>query len=198
MRPEWVARRTPWPDLEAWPLTGIKRLDQKISIDDAGCWHWTGKRDHDGYGKAYIGARWHFAHRVVYELRVQPIPEGLTIDHLCRVRDCVNPGHLEPVTVRENTLRGLGPSAMNARKVVCKEGHEIDGIDHLGKRFCKTCAAIRGSEWGIRKRNAQPCGAPSDSGQCKRTIAVGKVCPYHYRINIDGRVFDIQTKRTAA
>ena len=69
------------------------------------CWLWTSPLDRDGYGHIQIGRKMCRAHRVAYEWLVGPIPEGLTIDHLCSVRNCVNPSHLEPVTAAENALR---------------------------------------------------------------------------------------------
>lgn len=87
------------------------------------------------------------AHRVFYEHHVGPIPLGLTIDHLCKVTRCVNPDHLEPVTQRVNTLRGDGPSAVNARKTHCPHGHEYTPdntyVRKAGGRICKTCSQQR-------------------------------------------------------
>ena len=77
-------------------------------------------------------------HRLVYELFVGSIPVGLTLDHLCRVRHCVNPAHLEPVTLAENTLRGEGPTAVNSRKTHCPKGHPYDVMDS-GRRRCLVC-----------------------------------------------------------
>jgi hypothetical protein len=72
------------------------------------------------------------------------VPEGLELDHLCRVRGCVNPKHLEPVTHRENLMRGESWSAVNARKTHCPEGHPYDEtntyIDGKGRRRCRECA----------------------------------------------------------
>ena len=89
-----------------------------------------------------------FAHRIGYEQLVGPIPKGLELDHLCRVRHCVNPDHLEPVTHKENTLRGSCPAAVNARKTHCKRGHPLtdDNIARQSKtnaRVCLKCQAVR-------------------------------------------------------
>ena len=73
----------------------------------ATCWLWTGSRNNMGYGKIKQADRrtMSLAHRVSYELLVGPIPEGMQLDHLCRVRHCVRPDHLEVVTNRENNMR---------------------------------------------------------------------------------------------
>jgi hypothetical protein len=80
---------------------------------------------------------------VAYELAIGPIPEGLTIDHLCRNRGCVNPAHLEAVTNRTNLLRGDGIAALNARKTHCKRGHEFTPentyVWREGTRACRAC-----------------------------------------------------------
>lgn len=110
------------------------------------CWLWTG-RLHEGYG-IRSGKR---AHVIAYQLLVGPVPEDQVLDHLCRVRHCVNPGHLEPVTRRENALRGTGISAINARKTHCLRGHPLSG-DNLyvnpkkGTRSCRICIALRRRE----------------------------------------------------
>ena len=85
------------------------RLDPKdtyIVDPDTGCWNWSRAMNRGGYGKIRSNKRDMPAHRWVYEQLIGPIPEGLTLDHLCRNRRCVNPAHLEPVTIRENTRRG--------------------------------------------------------------------------------------------
>lgn len=110
------------------------------------CWHWNGHVDRKtGYGYAWKnGVGGHaFAHRQFYMLHVGPVPEGLVLDHLCRNRGCVNPDHLEPVTQRVNTLRGIGPSAQLAAQTHCKRGHELAGANLYltpeGWRQCRTC-----------------------------------------------------------
>lgn len=99
------------------------KVDQR-GLDD--CWEWRASRDSKGYGKFQFDGRIRPAHRASYELAIGPIPEGLEIDHLCRNRACVNPGHLEPVTHRENCLRGTSPAAEAARKTHCVKGHPLD------------------------------------------------------------------------
>ena len=100
-----------------------------------------------------------YAHRYAYEFCVGPIPEGLTIDHLCRVRACVRPDHLEPVTMRINTLRGVSIVAQHARKTQCPQEHPYDSentyIDPLNKRHCRICMRWRERERKLRLRRLQ-------------------------------------------
>jgi len=106
------------------------------------CWLWAAGINSLGYGKFQIGKKSCFAHRVSYELSIGPIPEGLSLDHLCRVRHCVNPAHLEPVTQRENIMRGNGIAAKEAAKTHCPKNHPYDEENtrnYRGKRFCKAC-----------------------------------------------------------
>lgn len=77
-----------------------------VRLVETGCWIWLGELNRNGYGRVCVKGKRPVAHRHVYETLVGPIPEGLLLDHLCRVRCCVNPSHLEPVTPKENTLRG--------------------------------------------------------------------------------------------
>lgn len=92
------------------------------------CWNWTGAITSHGYGYVRGADQSHqSAHRVSYKMHVGDIPEGLVIDHLCRNRACVNPGHLEVVTNKVNLARGCGIAAKNAKKEQCKEGHPLSG-----------------------------------------------------------------------
>lgn len=106
------------------------------------CQEWDGTLDAKGYGRIWHEGRWALAHRVIYEREVGPIPDGLTLDHVCRNHACVNVDHLEPVTHRENVLRGEGPTAMNAAKTVCVRGHSLADayvIPSSGSRRCREC-----------------------------------------------------------
>ena len=113
------------------------------------CWPWVGSKSVTGYGKIRKGAKNEgtvLAHRVAFELAFGPIPDGLVLDHLCRVRHCVNPAHLEPVTSVENVMRGKNPPAMNALKTHCPEGHPFDGTNtyvYQGHRQCRRCRCRR-------------------------------------------------------
>jgi HNH endonuclease len=113
-------------------------------------WEWTGTIHRGtGYGCFRVPGHQLLAHRVVWELLVGPIPEGLTLDHIkerCDLRSCVKvladehgPAHLEPVTRGENSLRGDGPTARNARKTHCPAGHPYDPEKRYGQRICSEC-----------------------------------------------------------
>ena len=134
-------------------------------VDTSGdCWHWTGGRDAKGYGlyatNEGVTTR---AHRTVYETLVGPVPEGMTLDHLCRNTACVNPDHLEVVTGRVNTLRGYNPAATNARKTHCLRGHEFAGDNLIvlasGARQCRTCRQRRDRDRQRMLRARRKAGA---------------------------------------
>lgn len=111
-----------------------------------GCWLWNGTVRGDGYGIFCRDRKAILVHRHAYELVQGPIPEGLTLDHLCRVRNCVNPDHLDPCPAGTNVLRGYGPPARNARKSSCKRGHlftKENTYTFGGSRSCRACQAMR-------------------------------------------------------
>ena len=97
-------------------LPAIERfLLSFIPVTESGCWLWIGACERDGYAKIVVNKKRRSAHRYAYELFIGPIPHGLQLDHLCRVRCCVNPAHLEPVTGSENVMRGNGPETARHR-----------------------------------------------------------------------------------
>ena len=117
------------------------------------CWRWIGSGGR-GYGIFHVPGRGNVgAHRFAYEQMRGPIPAGLTLDHLCRNRWCVNPAHMEPITTGENVRRGVGLSAENARKVTCPRGHEYTGRDTDGRRYCRPCNTEAARRY--RERKAQ-------------------------------------------
>lgn len=123
------------------------------------CWIWTGCRHASGYGMLNVGGRKGRlvrAHRYSYELLVGPIPDGLQLDHLCRVPACVNPDHLEPVTNRENTMRGSNFTAEKARQTHCIRGHEFDAentyVRPNGTRLCRACGRAASAAYREKRR----------------------------------------------
>lgn len=121
------------------------RFAIKVRINpETGCWQWTACLSRAGYGRFHVaGQSPAMAHRYAYEVLVGPIPIGLQLDHLCRVRRCVNPAHLEPVTVRENLLRGDTITAARAAQTHCGSGHALSPdntyIKPNGCRNCREC-----------------------------------------------------------
>lgn len=137
-----------------------------------GCWLWTGgPLSQYGYSHFWDGKRRVPAHRWSYERLVGPIPAGLQIDHLCRTRHCVNPAHLEPVTSRENTMRGEGVCARNAARRTCPAGHPYDmTLIQEGRpvRRCRECRkavfARRDQRDREKRKNERALRANSMSG----------------------------------
>ena len=138
--------------------------------EQGGCWTWRGLMRPDGYGLFYIGGyRKARAHRVAYQALVGPIPEGLELDHLCRNKACVNPDHLEPVTHRENVMRGESPAASRATVTHCPAGHGHDlantRLSKRNQRHCRTCARERrpvelAQRYGPMRTTCPMCSAP--------------------------------------
>jgi hypothetical protein len=119
------------------------------------CWLWTGTAP-AGYGQISVNGKAVPSHRWAYEQAKGPIPNGLQLDHLCRVTRCVNPDHLEPVSARVNILRGEGVPAINSKRTHCKQGHpftpENTAYIRGRHRQCRTCSNCRPPEVGQRKR----------------------------------------------
>lgn len=131
------------------------KVDNVSSPD--GCWLWLACQERGGYGRfsCHKSATPVVAHRYAYTTLVGPVPEGLQLDHLCRVRRCVNPAHLEPVTPRENQLRGETFAARKAGQALCVNGHDLDKIDERGRRRCSECARRHTREYMRRQRYAK-------------------------------------------
>lgn len=127
----------------------------EIHVD--GCWLRQGSINTNGYAAFQINGSQVRAHRWLYERMVGPIPADLQLDHLCRVRNCVRPDHLEAVTASENTRRSTSPAARNAVKTHCKRGHEFtpENTDiKPGGRACRECARLLSRRHYWRKKNA--------------------------------------------
>lgn len=139
---EYVTNRVS-PDMS--PADRVKR---HAIVTPGGCWIWGLKKDKKtGYGTLTINYKVYKAHRVSYEAFVGPIPEGLHIDHLCRVRACVNPLHLQPVTPLVNTRRGMNHNVLTSR---CPQGHEYNEENtyrHGGRRYCRPCKRVYRALW---------------------------------------------------
>lgn len=139
-------RRMDWERFEA----------KYIPVPESGCWLWMGAGNGNGYGQFWHQGRMRPAHRIAYEYCVGIVPSGLFIDHLCRVRCCVNPDHMEAVTNKENVLRGDGLTARHKRKTHCPYGHPYDEKNTYcyssGKRECRVCNMLRSRQYRLSKR----------------------------------------------
>jgi hypothetical protein len=147
-------------------MVGDRRLPLrfwvKVVESRNGCWLWTAGQRRGGYGRFRTGGKGSpttVSHRYAYEYLVGVVPHGLQLDHLCRNRLCCNPNHLEPVTPRENTLRGLTSARMNASKTHCPQGHEYNTKNtRLIKkgarieRHCRLCGRDNMRAFRARKR----------------------------------------------
>jgi hypothetical protein len=141
-------------------MTNFERFNQRI--DTSGDhWKWTGRIHADGYGMFDVYGKPMLSHRFAYEAYVGPIPDGLEIDHLCRVRDCCRPEHLEAVAHAENIRRGRtgyhnGPRGVFQKSIThCPAGHDYATQGYLtprGSRNCRTCCVQRTREWRARNR----------------------------------------------
>jgi len=136
-------------------LTPAERFFAKVEFTDT-CWLWRACLDRYGYGKTAVKA-----HRWVYEFCVGPIPNHLQIDHLCRVRHCVNPDHLELVTSAENTKRGK-----RGGRTHCVHGHPLFGDNLYQQEFrrsCRQCAIGRQRKWHAKNTLAAERGLDGEA-----------------------------------
>lgn len=135
----------------------IQHLQNRVA---GNCWVWQGGTTRTGYataGMRRLGFSTVLVHRVSYELLIGPIPDGMQIDHLCRIRNCINPRHLEPVTNLENALR-----SDRATRTHCIRNHPLSGdnlmlkkLGERGRRQCRTCYLMKIHEHDVRRRALQ-------------------------------------------
>lgn len=147
-------------------LVGWQRFEEKfIPEPNSGCWLWVAGLNASGYGVFFEGKKTRqnsLAHRWAYKHFVGDIPDGLVLDHICGVRCCVNPDHLEAVTQSENLRRSDKLRAhYNKRRTQthCARGHPFSGANVYtyetnGKRYCKTCKRESHRRYRVEKRNA--------------------------------------------
>lgn len=126
----------------------INRFWEKVE-KTPDCWLWTAHINEKGYGYFYDGSRMKRVHRFSYEVVVGKIPKDTEIDHTCRVRNCVNPDHLEPVAHQENCIRGVGS------KSHCKQGHEFTKENTIRyglvkQRGCRVCRNNASRKYRLR------------------------------------------------
>lgn len=130
-----------------------ERFFAHVTEDPGGCWLFD-KTNDKGYSSFTVNRAPVEGHRWCYIFLIGDVPVGLTLDHLCRVRACVNPWHLDVVPHRINILRGVGPAAVNARKTQCVSGHPFTSsntyVSDDGKRQCRTCRARRARQYRRR------------------------------------------------
>lgn len=117
-------------------------LKHSIPVTESGCWVWLGSSTQAGYGVMWNGEHNTSAHRIAHEVFIGPIEDGHTVDHLCRVRCCVNPDHLESVPHSVNLQRGETLNAKEVRVTHCPSGHAYTDVNTNrwgGMRRCRVC-----------------------------------------------------------
>lgn len=130
-------------------------LEKVQPITESGCWVSDLVPQRDGYCMVAFRGKKLMLHRVIYEQLKATIPDGYELDHICRVRCCVNPDHLEVVTPRENTLRSKNPAAIGAARETCIYGHIFDGVEKqkngLPRRKCSVCMRARYKKYNAKR-----------------------------------------------
>lgn len=136
------------------------RLERRTRKIENGCWLWQGAPGRNDYCQIeirecdrhkYGGGKMPPVHRVAYIEWVGAIPDGLYIDHLCEVPNCIKPEHLRPASPRENVLRGNTVAAKNRAKDRCPKGHPLQG-EIQGRRYCKECRKLSSARYDKRNR----------------------------------------------
>lgn len=138
----------------------MDRFWERVEKTDT-CWNWTGAlnaKGDKGYGVIWFRGAQEYVHRLAFELLVGSIPEGKTIDHLCRNRKCVRPEHLRAVSLRENVLSSTGITAVNWQKTHCLRGHAFTEENtwtdpKTGQRQCRACNRIRKRGYYTKNRS---------------------------------------------
>jgi hypothetical protein len=162
-----------WPPAE-------ERFWAKVEKTDT-CWLWSGHTVTNGYGTIGVDKRRVLVHRYAYELLVGPIPDGLHLDHLCRVRTCVNPDHLEPVTNRENALRGASFVAQQAAQTHCLRGHEFTPENTYVWRTSRVCRECRRRSHSRTRARGRRRASVLDTGY-RRSLADHRDFQYRERV----------------
>lgn len=134
------------------------RIWNRITVNsETGCWESTLSLNAQGYTQVRWKGRTMRLHRLIYTHLVGPVPLDIHLDHLCRNRACCNPRHIEPVSGRENVMRGDGFASVNANKTHCPRDHEYDARntyhDSTGARRCRQCARLTQNERRRQRRN---------------------------------------------
>lgn len=144
------------PEARFWAFVDKNGPSPALPSSLGRCWSWTGSGDTRGYGGFSLGGTTVKAYQFAFHLAGGTIHSGQELDHLCRNPNCVNPAHLEPVTHKENMLRGTNPAALHAITTHCPYGHPYDAENtrmlSRDRRSCRECERRRNREYKQRQR----------------------------------------------
>ena len=141
---DWYRLKTrPIPKMTALELSRFLWSIQKPDEFKSSCWRWLGRKSDKGYGSFHLRGRNYVAHRISYTHFKGAITPGLTIDHVCRNKECTNPSHLRELTNKQNILAGTGVTANNARKTHCPKGHPYSGKNLMVKQYANSMPVRR-------------------------------------------------------